>query len=173
MKRRLTTLQDELEIGDFDAIQTGVGEVFQKWPDTIPFLVGCARAQIEYLEARLRRPGSVSYELVFEEGSKAKEETASVPLFSAAVARFRPLKMREGWKEDGRMIQLLDPAAALLIDICGDKLITVYSKADVADFREVLSRLPRHRTKMAKTQKLECAGRCGARAAADQSQDRQ
>jgi len=52
------------------------------------------------------------------------------------------------------MTQLLDPAVLLLIDICGDKPLTAYGKSDIADFKDVLSRIPKHRTKTRRTKKL-------------------
>ena len=59
------------------------------------------------------------------------------------------------------MLPLLDTSVALLIEVCGDKALSTYGKSDVTYFKDVLSRLPKHRLKNPKTKNLD------AREAAD------
>jgi hypothetical protein len=51
--------------------------------------------------------------------------------------------VREGWT-NVRMLPLLDTSVALLVEICGDKPLDLYGR-DVNDYRDILSRLPKHR----------------------------
>jgi integrase len=149
MAARLSNLRDAMEIMDLSYVQFLVARVFGPVDDRV-LLIECARAEIEYMDSKLRRPGSVLYDLPPDESAKPATET---PLLSEAAAKWRAIKVREGWT-DVRMLPLLDTATALLKEVCGDKALSAYTKADVADFKDVLSRLPKNRFKNRKTRTL-------------------
>jgi integrase len=159
MARLLANFRDAMEIMDLSFPSIFVNAVFPGCENGV-LLIECARAQIEYLQDRLGRPGSVLYDLPPEDKPAQRTDAGEPPTLSAAAAKFRALKVREGWT-DVRMLPLLDTSVALLIEVCGDKLVNAYRKADVADYKEILSRLPKHRFKKRATKHLD------ARRAAD------
>ena len=122
MECRLSEWQDALEIMDLEHTRSFVATIFESWAgDAV--LSECARAEIEYLETKLQRPGSVLYELPPDEAQSpvvSASDAANVPLLSAAVSKWRPLKIREGWS-DTRMVS--DPSRLRLCGLGGERRI--------------------------------------------------
>ena len=157
--RRLNDARGMLAVMDLDAIREATGETDDL---VLPLL---ARTEIAFLEALLHDPGALFGPMpplgtvslsspVPVPFHSTNAPTSDAPLLSVAAANWRAIKIREGWT-DVRMLPLVDTAVALLIEICGDKLIGEYRRADVTDYKDILSRLPKHRFKKQATRHLD------------------
>lgn len=154
IQTRLNDARGALSVMDMHYIRKATGE-----PDQAT-LVLFARTEIMFLEAVLRDPGALFGQMPplgavsLASPTRPMVSASSIPVFTTAVGRWRTLRAREGWTEGGRMTSLLDTATKLLVEICGDKPLNHYGKTDVATFKDTLSRLPRHRSKLPATKHL-------------------
>jgi integrase len=154
IQTRLNDAKGALSVMDMHYIRKATGETDEATQ------VLLARTEITFLEAMMRDSGALFAQMPplgavsLASSKRARALASDVPVLTAAAERWRTLRVREGWTEGGRMTTLLNTATKLLVEICGDKPLSQYGKTDVAIFKDTLSRLPRHRSKLPSTRCL-------------------